>query len=222
MTAQELAATIDHTILKPEAGEAAIRRLCFEAKQYGFASVCVNSVYVKLVAEELAGSNVKTCTAIGFPLGCVCTEIKVAEAEKAIADGATEIDMIIHVGALKDGKHDEVRADISAVAETCHAKGAILKVIFENCLLTNEEIVTACKLSKEAQADYVKTSTGFNSGGATVANVKLMRTTVGPETGVKAAGGIRTLDDALAMINAGASRLGMSAGINVIEELNVR
>lgn len=222
MTSQELAARIDHTLLKPEAGEEDLRRLCCEAMQYGFISVCVNPINVALAAAELDGSKVKVCSVIGFPLGAACTEIKIAETEKALSDGATEIDMVLHVGALKDGKYDAVRADVSAVANVCHIHHATLKVILETCLLSEDEIIKACELCKEAHADYVKTSTGFNSGGATVEAVTRMRQTVGPTIGVKASGGIRTLDDAQAMIKAGASRLGMSAGIKVIEELKSR
>lgn len=222
MTSRELASTIDHTLLKPEAGATDVRRLCREAMEYGFMSVCVNPINVALATTELSGSPVKICSVIGFPLGASCTGIKVAEAAQAISDGATEIDMVIHVGALKDGRIDEVRTDMAAVAQTCQTNGAILKVIIETCLLSSDEIVTACTLAKEANADYVKTSTGFNSGGATTGNVALMRQTVGPTMGVKASGGIRTLDQALSLLEAGASRLGMSAGITVIKELNNR
>lgn len=220
MKAQELAAIIDHTILKPEADENDIRRLCRETIDYGFCSVCVNPVFVELATAELKNSDVKVCSVIGFPLGANCTEIKVAEAAKAISDGAMEIDMVINVGALKSGKYDFVFDDISAVSNVCHENGAILKVIIEICLLSDSEIVKACEISKLAKADFVKTSTGFNKSGATVEAVKLMRETVGSNVGVKASGGIRTAIDAISMINAGANRLGMSSGIAAISELD--
>lgn len=206
--------TIDHTLLKPEATQEMIDKLCQEAKQYDFASVCVNPVWVKRSASQLAGTNVKVCTVIGFPLGANTPEIKAAETRDAIANGATEVDMVINVGALKSGDLDLVKRDIQAVVE---ASGDVLvKVILETGLLTQEEKITACKLSVEAGADYVKTSTGFGPGGATVEDIALMRQTVGPDIGVKASGGVRDRATALALIEAGATRIGASAGIAIV------
>lgn len=206
--------TIDHTLLKPEATQEMIDKLCAEAKQYDFASVCVNPVWVKRSASQLAGTNVKVCTVIGFPLGANTPEIKAAETRDAIANGATEVDMVINVGALKSGDLDLVKRDIQAVVE---ASGDVLvKVILETGLLTQEEKITACKLSVEAGADYVKTSTGFGPGGATVEDIALMRQTVGPDIGVKASGGVRDRATALALIEAGATRIGASAGISIV------
>ncbi len=217
LTREELASYIDHTLLKPEASREQIRAVCNEAKQYHFASVCVNSCWVPLIAEELKGSGVSVCCVIGFPLGASLSSVKAFEAREAVAAGAQEIDMVINVGAVKSGGWELVREDIAAVNA---AKGtAKLKVIIETCLLTDEEKVRVCQIAKEAGADFVKTSTGFSTGGATVHDVELMRRTVGPEMGVKASGGIRTLADALAMIEAGASRLGASAGVKIIEAL---
>lgn len=205
----------DHTILKADATKEAVIKICQEAKEYGFMSVCVNSYYTSLVADELAGSDVKVCTVVGFPLGQMSTAAKVAETMIAVADGADEIDMVINVGALKDGDYDVVLADIKAVKKACG--DALLKVIIETCLLTKEEKVKACEISKEAGADYVKTSTGFSTGGATAEDVKLMRECVGNIMGVKASGGIRDKQTATAMIEAGASRLGTSATIAICE-----
>ena len=217
LTREELASYIDHTLLKPEASREQIRAVCNEAKQYHFASVCVNSCWVPLIAEELKGSGVSVCCVIGFPLGASLSSVKAFEAREAVAAGAQEIDMVVNIGAVKSGGWELVREDIAAVNA---AKGtAKLKVIIETCLLTDEEKVRVCQIAKEAGADFVKTSTGFSTGGATVRDVELMRRTVGPEMGVKASGGIRTLEDALAMIEAGASRLGASAGVKIIEAL---
>jgi deoxyribose-phosphate aldolase len=211
------AALIDHTILRPDATADEVRKVCAEARHFGFASVCVNPARVALVSSELRGCAVKTCSVVGFPLGATCTEIKRQEAALAIRDGAQEIDMVIHVGALKDGDHAGVKSDIEGVAQTCHAGGALLKVIIEACLLSDREKVIACALAKLAGADFVKTSTGFSKSGATAADVALMRLTVGPELGVKAAGGIRTRKDLLAMVEAGASRVGASASVAIVE-----
>ena len=217
LTREELASYIDHTLLKPEASREQIRAVCEEAKQYHFASVCVNSCWVPLIAEELKGSGVSVCCVIGFPLGASLSSVKAFEAREAVAAGAQEIDMVINIGAVKSGGWELVREDIAAVNA---AKGtAKLKVIIETCLLTDEEKVRVCQIAKEVGADFVKTSTGFSTGGATVHDVELMRKTVGPEMGVKASGGVRTLADALAMIEAGASRLGASAGVKIIEAL---
>ena len=218
-TASELAQMIDHTLLKPEATPGQIDRLCAEARQYGFASVCVNPVHVARCAEALRGSAVKVCTVIGFPLGANTSAVKAFEAVKAIQDGAIELDMVINIGALKAGELAQVRQDIRQVVEAVSASAALVKVIIEACLLTDEEKVTACQLAKQAGADYVKTSTGFSTGGATPEDVTLMRRTVGPEIGVKAAGGVRTLADAQRMIEAGASRLGVSAGVKILLEM---
>jgi deoxyribose-phosphate aldolase len=215
MNKEQVARLIDHTLLKPEATPAQVERLCDEARRYGFASVCVNPVYVKLAAEKLAGSGVAVCTVVGFPLGATTTSIKVQEAQQAMADGASEIDMVIHIGALKAGDHDAVQKDIAAVAAACHAGGALLKVIIEAVLLSDEEKVIACQL---AGADFVKTSTGFAGGGATVEDVRLMRRAVGPHMGIKAAGGVRSYADAMAMVEAGATRIGASAGVEIVEQ----
>jgi deoxyribose-phosphate aldolase len=208
---------IDHTLLKPEATQADIRKVCAEALRYGFASVCVNPCWVRLVAGELAGSGVKTCAVVGFPLGANTTEIKVAEAAEVIRGGAQEIDMVLNVGELRGGNHKAVRDDIRAVIETAHANGAIVKVILETALLDREQKVKACLLAKEAGADFVKTSTGFGPGGATVEDVALMRQTVGPAMGVKASGGVRTLEDLRKMAAAGANRVGASASVKIVE-----
>ncbi len=212
-----IAALIDHTLLKPEATAADIRKVCAEARHYGFASVCVNPYWVRLVAGELAGSPVKVCSVVGFPLGASATEIKVAETAAAIRDGAQEIDMVLNIGELRGGNHDAVRGDIRAVVETAHAGGAIVKVILETALLNDEQKVAACLLAKEAGADFVKTSTGFGPGGATAADVALMRRTVGPAMGVKASGGVRTLEDLKTMVAAGANRVGASASVKIVE-----
>ena len=206
---------IDHTLLKPEATKAQIEKLCSEAKEYDFKSVCVNPYYVKYAKELLKGSDVLVCTVIGFPLGQNTTAIKVAETKDAIKNGADEIDMVINIGALKSKEEDYVLNEIKEIRNAC--KGNTLKVIIETCLLTDEEKITACKLSKEAGADFVKTSTGFSTHGATVEDVKIMRKTVGEDMGVKASGGIRDRETALKMVEAGATRLGVSAGVAIVK-----
>lgn len=206
----------DHTLLKADATREQISKICEEARQYGFASVCVNSYYTPLVAKLLEGTDVKTCTVVGFPLGQMSTRAKCAETGAAVEDGAQEIDMVINVGALKEHDDDTVLSDIAAVKKACGGK-ALLKVIIETCLLTDEEKVRACELAVKAGADFVKTSTGFSTGGATVQDVALMRKTVGEHIGVKASGGIRDTKTAQAMLHAGASRLGTSATIAIVE-----
>ncbi len=213
----DLAKMIDHTLLKPDASPEQIAQLCFEARKYGFASVCINPAWVELCARLLEGSPVKVCTVIGFPLGASAPDVKAFEAETAIGQGAGEIDMVINIGALKARDLELVARDIRGVVTASHARGAIVKVIIEAVLLTDEEKTIACLLSKEAGADFVKTSTGFASGGATVHDVALMRRAVGPEMGVKAAGGVRTYEDAEKMIQAGATRIGASAGVKIIQ-----
>ncbi|BAH43013.1 deoxyribose-phosphate aldolase [Brevibacillus brevis] len=205
---------IDHTLLKPDATQEMIDKLCQEAREHDFMSVCVNPYWVKRSAELLAGSDVKVCTVIGFPLGASTIESKAAETRDAIANGATEVDMVLNVGALKSGDLETVKKDIAAVKQA--AGDILLKVILETCLLTEEEKVVACKLSVEAGADYVKTSTGFSTGGATVEDIALMRKTVGPNVGVKASGGVRDGETAVAMIEAGASRIGTSSGVSIV------
>ena len=212
-----LAHTIDHTLLKPDATPDQVAQLCFEARKYGFASVCINPAWVKLCRQLLEGSDVKVCTVIGFPLGATSPEVKVFECGHAVEQGATEIDMVINIGALKARDLELVARDIRGVVQSAHAAGAIVKVIIEAALLSDEEKMIACLLSKEAGADFVKTSTGFASGGATVHDVALMRRVVGPEMGVKAAGGVRTYEDAENMIRAGATRIGASAGVKIIQ-----
>lgn len=213
----KLARMIDHTLLKPDATQQEVAQLCFEARKYGFASVCVNPTWVSLCSQLLQGSPVKVCTVIGFPLGATAAEVKAFEAQNAIRQGATEIDMVINIGALKARDLELVAKDIRGVVNASHARGAIVKVIIETVLLTDEEKTIACLLSKEAGADFVKTSTGFAGGGATVNDVALMRRTVGPEMGVKASGGVRTFEDAENMIKAGATRIGASAGVKIIQ-----
>lgn len=205
----------DHTILKAEATEAQVAKICEEALANDFASVCVNQYYTRFVAEKLKGSSVEVCTVVGFPLGMADTRVKAFETKAAIEDGAQEIDMVINVGALKDKKYDYVLNDIKTLKEVC-GTDITLKVIIETCLLTDEEKVKACELAKEAGADFVKTSTGFSTGGAKASDVALMRKTVGAELGVKASGGIHTAEEAQAMIDAGASRLGTSATLTII------
>jgi len=212
-----IAAKIDHTLLKPDATPDQIAQLCFEARKYGFASVCVNPGHVKLCSDLLRGSQVKVCTVIGFPLGATSPEAKVYETETALRDGATEIDMVINIGALKGGDYTWVARDIQGVVETSHAAGAIVKVIIETSLLSDEEKIKACLLAKEADADFVKTSTGFAGGGATVDDVTLMRRVVGPEMGVKASGGVHTYEEARSMVEAGATRIGASAGVKIVQ-----
>lgn len=210
----ELNRMIDHTLLKANATRAQIEMLCDEALEYNFASVCVNTCWVPLAHEKLAGSEVKTCCVVGFPLGAMLTEAKAAETRLAVEAGADEVDMVINIGWLLDGEYDAVRDDIAAVVKA--ADGKCVKVIIEACLLTDEQKVKACELSVEAGATFVKTSTGFSTGGATVADVALMRKTVGDRCLVKAAGGIHTADEARAMVEAGADRLGCSAGIQIM------
>ena len=212
-----LAHMIDHTLLKPEASQDQIAQLCHEARKHNFASVCVNPANVKLCAQLLKGSSIPVCTVVGFPLGATSTEAKVFETQQTIRDGATEVDMVINVGALKSRDYELVERDIGSVARACHANNAILKVIIEAALLTDEEKVVACQLAKVAGADFVKTSTGFGPGGATVEDVALMRRVVGPAMGIKAAGGIRTYEDAQKMIAAGATRIGASASVRIIQ-----
>jgi deoxyribose-phosphate aldolase len=206
---------IDHTLLKPEATLAQIEKLCDEAKTNEFCSVCVNSFYVKAAVKLLAGSQVKVCTVVGFPLGASTMETKRFEAMKAITEGAREIDMVINISAVKSGDWQYVLDDMSSLAQVCHQQGAILKVILETCLLTNEEKKMCCELAVKAGVDFVKTSTGFSTGGATIEDVKLMRAVVGPAMGVKASGGIRNAETAIAMIKAGATRLGTSASVEI-------
>ncbi|SEF77455.1 deoxyribose-phosphate aldolase [Caloramator fervidus] len=215
ITKEYVASIIDHTILKPEATVEDIKRVCAEAKENSFASVCVNPCHVKLVAEELKGTNVKVCTVIGFPLGATTKEVKAFETAKAIEDGAQEVDMVINIGMLKSKNYDYVKEDIKAVVDAAKGK-ALVKVIIETCLLTDEEKVIACRLAKEAGADFVKTSTGFSKWGAKVEDVKLMRETVGAEMGVKASGGIHSFEDAVKMIEAGANRIGASSSLKII------
>lgn len=216
MNKEQLARMIDHTILKADATESEVKTLCEEAVKYNFASVCVNPSMVQKAAIILEGSDVKVCTVIGFPLGATTTAVKAFETEDTIKNGATEVDMVINVGKLKERNLDYVRNDIKSVVDAAKGK-AITKVIIESCLLTDEEKVIACQLSKEAGADFVKTSTGFSTGGATAADIKLMRETVGPEMGVKASGGVRSNEDALLMIENGATRIGASASIAICE-----
>lgn len=205
----------DHTILKADATKEDVKKVCEEAMAYSFCSVCVNSYYVPYVAKLLHGSDVKICTVVGFPLGAMSTRAKALEAKIAVMDGADEVDMVINIGALKDKDYDVVLEDIKAVKEACG--NALLKVIIETCLLTDEEKVKACELSKEANADFVKTSTGFSTAGAKVEDVRLMRETVGNDMGVKASGGIHDKEFANALVEAGASRLGTSATIKIVE-----
>ena len=210
---------IDHTLLKADATQESIKELCRQAKEYDFMSVCINSSNIELAKEELKGTDVKICTVIGFPLGATTTESKVFGTTDAIEKGADEVDMVLNIGALKSKNFDIVLRDISEVAKAAHNKGKILKVILETCLLEKDEIIKACQLSKEAGADFVKTSTGFSTGGAKEEDVALMRKTVGDLMGVKASGGIRTLEKARLMIENGATRLGVSAGVQIMEEL---
>jgi deoxyribose-phosphate aldolase len=212
-----IASLIDHTILKPDATRADVMKVCREARQYNFASVCVNPYWVPLVRAELAGSPVKVCTVVGFPLGATSTEAKVAETAGALRAGAQEIDMVINVGALRSGEHEAVKIDIQEVVKVAHTAGAIVKVILETALLDDNQKAVACTLCKLAGADFVKTSTGFSSAGATAHDIALMREVVGPEMGVKASGGIRTLSDLKTMTAAGATRIGASASVKIVE-----
>ncbi len=217
---KDIASFIDHTLLKPDATQEQIIQLCMEARQNQFASVCVNPTHVNLCAQLLRDSGVETCTVVGFPLGANTTAAKVFETQDIVGQGATEVDMVINVGALKSKNYAAVLNDIASVTNAAHEGDAIVKVIIEAALLTDEEKVIACQLSQAAGAEFVKTSTGFGPGGATVEDVALMRKTVGPDMGVKAAGGVRSLEDALAMIAAGATRIGASAGVAIVKEAN--
>jgi deoxyribose-phosphate aldolase len=218
LSPSEITALIDHTVLKADATHDQIERLCQEARTYGFGAVCVNAVYVGLCCELLQGAETEIAAVAGFPLGATLPEVKAYEAGRAIAAGATEIDMVLHVGALKDRRYDAVLEDIRTVVQSCQAHDAVLKVIIEAALLTDEEKVAACYLAQRAGADFVKTSTGFGPGGAVLEDVALMRRTIGPEMGLKAAGGIRTYADALAMVAAGATRIGASSGVQIVEQ----
>jgi deoxyribose-phosphate aldolase len=209
---------IDHTLLKPEASEKDIKKLCDEAAQYGFASVCVNPSWVKKASEFLRGTSVPVCTVIGFPLGATLSDVKAFEARRSIFNGAKEVDMVINIGALKSGDDCTVEDDIRAVVEAAHENGVLCKVIIETALLTDEEKVRACLASKNAGADFVKTSTGFAKGGATAEDVALMRRVVGSGLGVKASGGVKGIEDAKAMVEAGATRIGASVGVKIAQE----
>jgi len=215
-TPGEIAAYIDHTLLKPEASREQVLQLAAEAREHGFASVCINPVWVTTVAEALAGSEVKTCTVVGFALGASTTATKVFEASNALDNGADEVDMVIDIAAARAGEREKLVTEIRALAEVTHAKGGLLKVIIETSLLENDAKVLACRAAQEAGADFVKTSTGFNGGGATVEDIELMRATVGPDMGIKASGGVRSYEDAAAMIAAGATRIGASSGIAIV------
>ncbi len=212
----EIARMIDHTLLKPTATEAQIQTLCKEAIEQNFASVCINPSYVSLCASLLKDKTPKVCTVIGFPLGATSTQSKVEETKIAIADGAEEVDMVIHIGALIEGRLDYVLKDIKAVVAAAHAENVLVKVIVETVLLNEDQKIAVSKIVKESGADFIKTSTGFAGGGATVADVALMRQYVGPEMGIKAAGGVRNYDDAVAMIKAGATRIGTSSGVQIL------
>jgi deoxyribose-phosphate aldolase len=215
---REIAQMIDHTLLKPDATRAQIEALCAEAREHSFATVCVNPAWVGTCALLLSGSATRVCSVVGFPLGATTPEVKAYEATRTIEDGACEVDMVMNVGALKSGDYRGVERDVAAVVEAGHRGGAIVKVILENALLTDDEKVKACIICKAAGADFVKTSTGFGPGGATVADIALMRKVVGPEMGVKAAGGVRDLKSAQAMIEAGADRIGASVGVKIVQE----
>jgi deoxyribose-phosphate aldolase len=217
-SSSDVAALVDHTLLKAEATRNDIERICGEALQYRFASVCVNSVFIHQVSEALRNSPVKRCVVVGFPLGANLSAVKLDEARMALEQGAQEIDMVIHIGALKAGDDAVVRREIESLSRAVHEGRAILKVIIETALLREEEKVRACRVARDAGADFVKTSTGFSTSGATVADVALMRREVGHEIGVKASGGVRTLDDLLAMVDAGATRIGTSNGVKIMQE----
>lgn len=217
-TASDWAGLIDHTLLKADASESDIKKLCDEAAKFGFASVCVNPGWVKKASAFLRGTSVPVCTVIGFPLGATLADVKAYEARRAIFNGAREVDMVINIGALKSGDDCTVEDDIRAVAEAAHENGVLCKVIIETALLTDEEKVRACLAARNAGADFVKTSTGFSTGGATVHDVALMRRTVGADLGVKASGGVKGIDDARAMFEAGATRIGASVGVKIAQE----
>jgi len=214
-----VASLIDHTLLKPEASQGDIERLCAEARQYGFATVCVNPTWVHYCAHALRGASARVCTVVGFPLGATLPEVKALETKRVIENGASEVDMVLNIGALKSNLYSLVHDDIEAVTSVCRRMGAISKVIIETALLTDEEKVKAAVLVRTGDADFIKTSTGFASGGATVADVALLRRVVGPDMGVKAAGGVRDLKSAKAMIDAGADRIGASVGVKIVREL---
>lgn len=207
----------DHTLLKADATEAEIIKLCREAAEYSFASVCVNGSNVAMCAETLQNSDVKVAAVVGFPLGAMSKDVKVFEAARAIKEGASEIDTVINIGNLKDGKYDTIVSELKELADTCHREKALFKVIIETCLLTHDEKIKACKLVTESGADFIKTSTGFSTGGATVDDIKLMASNIGPNVSIKASGGIRTLEDAQRFIDAGASRLGCSASVSIMK-----
>ena len=217
-SARDWSSLVDHTLLKPEASEDDITRLCEEAAQFHFASVCVNPTWVRAASCHLRGTDVPVCTVIGFPLGATLADVKAYEARRVISHGAREVDMVINVGALKSGDDCAVEYDIRSVVEAAHEFGVLCKVIIETALLTDEEKVRACLAAKRAGADFVKTSTGFSKGGATVADIALMRRTVGAEMGVKASGGVKSLDDARHMVEAGATRIGASVGVRIAQE----
>lgn len=217
-----VAALIDHTLLKAESTRSEIERICDEALQYRFASVCVNSVFVHQVSEALRNSKVKTCVVVGFPLGANLPGVKFDEARMALDQGAQEIDMVIHIGALKAGDDAAVQSEIESLSRVVHERRSILKVIIETALLTETEKVRACHATRDAGADFIKTSTGFSTSGATIADVELMRREVGSELGVKASGGVRTLDDLLAMVRAGATRIGTSNGVKIMQEASAK
>lgn len=219
LTPRIVPSLIDHTLLKPEAAEGDVRRVCEEARRFGFASVCVNPCWVRLAAELLQDKASRVCSVIGFPLGANETRVKLAEAREALNAGASELDMVMNVGALRSGFYGQVRDEITALAAMAHESGAILKVILETCLLSRDEKVKACELAAEAGADFVKTSTGFSTGGATAEDVCLMRATVGDALGVKASGGVRTWEALQQMVRAGATRIGTSSGVSILREL---
>ena len=212
-----IASLIDHTILKPQATEENVKTICEEALKFGFCSVCINPYWIPTASKLLKESNVKICTVIGFPLGANSSAVKVLETSQAIKEGADEVDMVINVGALKSGDLNSVKNDIQGVAQVASDANVVSKVILETCLLSNEEIETACKIAQEAGADFVKTSTGFSSGGATVETISLMRKTVGNSMGVKASGGVRSLEDLVNMVKAGATRVGASSGVQIMK-----
>ena len=216
---ENVAAIIDHTLLKPEATREDVARLCAEAREFKFAVVCVNPFWVKFAAEALVGFGVGVCTVVGFPLGANETRTKIAEANQALSEGAIELDIVQNIGALRSGDRNFVRKELSELTKIAHSSGAILKIIIETCLLTDQQKITACQLAVEAGADFVKTSTGFSTGGATVEDVALMRRTVSDRVGVKAAGGVRTLAALRQMVLAGANRIGTSSGVSILREL---
>jgi deoxyribose-phosphate aldolase len=219
-TPRSLTSLIDHTLLKPEATDTDVARVCREAREFGFASVCVNPFWVGFAAEALAGAEPRVCTVIGFPLGANEMRMKMGEAELALSHGATELDMVQNIGALRSRQFDVVREEIAAVARIAHSQNAIVKVILETCLLTDDEKAAACRIAVEAEADFVKTSTGFSVSGATVEDVRLMRETVGNAAGVKASGGIRTIENVREMVAAGATRIGTSSGVSILRGLS--